>query len=89
MQFELTISIFDLNDILKELVSSTNAIDIYLSNKTSIERCVMINYDGNRQSIIVRKNDDLLAISIDTINRIEFRGFHKYKGQASKIFLIE
>jgi hypothetical protein len=89
MQFELKISFYDLVHILKELVGSLNTIDVYVTDNRSFENCLVLNFDESSNQIVVKRNGDSLSISVDTINRIEFGGFHKYNGRSSKIFLVE
>jgi hypothetical protein len=89
MQFELKISLYDLIDILKEIVKSSVSLDIYLADDTSFENCTVLEYNEHFRMIAALRGDASFLIFVDRIIKIEFTGFHKYKGQSSKIFLVE
>jgi hypothetical protein len=89
MQFELEISPFDLIEILAGLIGSRTTIEIQLTNGANLENCIVKSYDKNTQTLILRCYDEDKEVTVNLVERIEFQGFHRYKSQSSKIFIVK
>jgi hypothetical protein len=88
MQFELEISRFDLSEILSEVARNAVTIDVHLVNNVSLEKSIINFLDTNRGVMEVLCQGQKEMIDITLVERIEFQGFHRYKCQSSKIFVV-
>jgi hypothetical protein len=88
MQFELEISRFDLTEILSELAGHSVTIDVHLANNVSLEKCIVNFCDKDLEVMEVLCQREKKMIDINLVERVEFPGFHRYKSQSSKIFVV-
>jgi hypothetical protein len=88
MQFELEISRFDLTEILSEVAGHAVIIDVHLVNNVSLEKCIVNFCDKDLEVMEVLCHHEKKMIDFSLVERIEFQGFHRYKGQSSKIFVV-
>lgn len=89
MQYEVTISAYDLSSMLSHLERSSRKVDIYLVDSTILACCSILRCD---EYILVATSPAGVSethIPIASIKAIEFEGFHEYRGVCSKIFQLE
>jgi hypothetical protein len=89
MQYEVTISAYDVSSMLSYLARSTRKVDVSLVNGTILERCTVVSCDEYMLVVITPSPGLETYVPIASIKAIEFEGFHEYRGLCSKIFVLE
>ena len=93
VQFEKTISLYDLQVILGSLLVLPHRITIKKFGDDPIESCTVIDVNKKSETItFIFKNQNaptMQKIPIGSIELIEFDFFYTYKGIAAKTFILE
>ena len=91
MQFELTVSVYDLRVLLLGQVDSGASLAVKLDDGAMLENCKVLGYDYDSDVVsLTRMNNDAaeLDISLYKVEAIEFESFHSYRGNCAKVFTL-
>lgn len=91
MQFELTVSVYDLRVLLLGQVDSGATLAVKLVNGDLLENCRVIGYDFESDVVSLAGSDDDATewdISLYQVEAIEFNSFYSYRGNCAKIFTL-
>jgi hypothetical protein len=89
MHYKLSISHYDIKELLAELSGSKRAFDAELNDGSSIENCRVDYFDELSDTVALRQPFRTVTVSIYSIRHIQFPGFYAYKGIASRAFVPE
>lgn len=91
MQFELTVSVYDLRILLLGQVASGATLAVKLDNGAMLENCKVLAYDYESDVVSLTaagNNGTELDISLYKVEAIEFESFHPYRGNCAKVFTL-
>jgi hypothetical protein len=93
VEFEKTITLDDLEVILKDVMLLNRKIFLMNHDMQQFHYCTVIDFNQKSKTITIVFRDQsipvIYKIPIETIEIIEFDFFYSYKGISAKTFIIE
>lgn len=89
MHYRLSISHYDVRELLAGLSGSKRVFDVELTDGSCLENCRVQRLDEVNNIVILKQPFRTVTVSVFSIRHIQFPGFYAYKGIASRAFVPE